>query len=342
MNIEITDFDYRKERPVKKIKLTNDNSVSISILTMGGILNEFLVPSDKESKNIVLNFSNISDYYKNPFYIGMAIGRTGGRIKNGSMPLDGEVVTVPSNENNNTLHGGPNGFCYDFWEYSTKQNQDSSSVTLYKNIYSANDGYPGHMETKITYTLTNENELNISYTGKAYQNTFFNPTCHAYFNLSESNTILNHELMVESSQYLELDEEKIPTGNLLDVGQTPFDFRKPTLLKEAINELQDTTEKGFDDVFKLDHTGKIATLTNSDDDSIEIFSDRNGLVVFTSNSFDDSLNLIKGKGQPYMGVALEPQTLPDTHNHENFGDVTLRAGEEKTYTITYKYNSNKK
>lgn len=340
MNIEITNFDYYKGKPVKKIRLANNNSISVSILTMGGILNEFLVPENSGHKNIVLNFDNISDYYENPFYIGMAIGRTGGRIKKGAMPLDGKLVTVPSNENDNTLHGGPNGFCFNSWEYSTQQNADNASVTLYKNIYSANDGYPGHIEARITYTLNNKNELNISYTGKAYQNTFFNPTCHAYFNLSKSNTILNHELMVKSAQHLELDREKIPTGKLLDVKQTPFDFRSPALLKEAIEKLRDTTEKGLDDIFKIEHSGMIAKLSNPDNnDSIEISSDRNGLVVFTSNSFDESLNFVKEKGQPYMGIALEPQTLPDTHNHKNFGDVTLRSGEEKTYTITYKYSS---
>jgi aldose 1-epimerase len=340
MNIDIIDFDTYNNHKVKKIRLTNDHSVSVGILNMGAILHEFSVPTATGSKNLILNFGSTAEYFDNPYYVGMAIGRTAGRIKNGKMPLGDTIVTLPPSEGNNTHQGGPHGFYTHMWDFETETTNDYVATTLSHTISATDDGFPGDIDVKITYRLTNNNEFSITYSGKATADTFFNPTCHAYFNLSDSSTILNHQLMVNSDTYLEVDQEKIPTGNFLPVADTAFDFTSPKLLQSAINDLSNTDEKGLDDIFKLNTDQQpIAKLQDLDSgDCIEINSSRNGLVVYTANNVGAGLKFERGAGVPYIGVALEAQTLPDTHNHPDFGDITLKANTEKEYQITYKYS----
>ncbi|GKQ42377.1 maltose epimerase [Companilactobacillus sp. RD055328] len=340
MKITKTKFDNFQNKEVIKTTLTNDNNISVSFLNMGAIWHEFLVPNNNDRKNLLLNFPNIKDYYLNPFYLNMAIGRTGGRIKNGTMPLNGQDIVLPTNEEGNNLHGGPNGFNTFFWNQYTKESKDSLSITYYRTITEKEDGYPGDIDIEITYILSNNNDVTICYKGTSNKDTFFNPTCHAYFNLGNSDTILNHNLQINSDYYLEVDSKKIPTGNLTAVTNTPFDFRNSINLDYAIKEMSDTTEKGFDDIFKINKDEKkpIAILKDNDSNSkIKIFSSRNGLVVFSANSFTSNMQLIKGNGKPYMGIALEPQTLSDTHNHKGFGNVALAKGESQKYSIKYKY-----
>jgi aldose 1-epimerase len=339
MQIDVIQFDQYQGHNVEKIRLTNDHSVSVGVLTMGAILNEFLVPTTNGAKNLILSFDHTAKYFDNLFYVGMSIGRTAGRIKNGDMLLNGKSVHLPSSEGDNNHQGGPHGFYSYMWNYRLHKDSDAVSVTLFRKIQSTEDGYPGNIDVEITFKLSNDNEVSITYSGKSDQDTFFNPTCHAYFNLSETPSILNHQLLINSTQYLEVDDQKIPTGTLLDTTNTAFDFSRPRLLQDSIDQLQFTSEKGLDDIFKLNQPGKIAQLQDLDSkDQIEIYSERNGLVVYTANAMDDSLHLNDGKGAPYRGVALEAQTLPDTHNHDGFGDVSLPANTEKSYTITYKYS----
>lgn len=346
MHIDVIDFGTYKKHDVKKIRLNNDNAVSISVLTMGAILNEFLVPDGDKPKNIVLGFDNISEYYQNPFYVGMSIGRTAGRIKNGKIPLTPlgeETITLPQNEGTKNHQGGPNGFYSYLWNYRLHTDKDFLSVTLYRTIHSSEDGFPGDINVSITFKLTNDNELSITYTGISTADTLFNPTAHIYFNLNgQDNDILNHKLTLASDSYLEVDTDKVPTGKLIPVANTPFDFRKPRTLKNTVQELSDTSEKGLDDIFKLRNLkGEKVKLENpGTHDSIQLFSARNGLVMYTANTFDSSMKFSHQSGHPYMGIALEAQTLSDTHNHPNFGDISLTANAEKTYEIRYQYSRN--
>lgn len=343
MEIRTSKFDKFQNQEISKTTLINDNNIEASFLNMGAIWNEFIVPSKNGKKNLLLNFETTRDYYSNPFYLGMAIGRTGGRIKNGQMPLNNQPVSLPTNEGNNTLHGGPNGFHSYLWNSETKQDENSVAVIYSREITNQDDGYPGDIKVFIEYKLTNNNDITITYTGQTTEDTFFNPTCHAYFNLGESSDILNHSLKINSDSYLEVDSEKIPTGKLISVENTPFDFRNGQNLGTAISKMQTTSEKGFDDIFKVNLSSQIPIVTLSDNDSeskIDIYSERNGLVVFTANSFTEDMNLNIGSGKPYMGIALEPQTLSDTYNHSDFGDVMLRSKDIGSHSITYKYSTN--
>lgn len=339
MKITETVFDTFNKQTVKKITLTNDRGTSISLLNLGAIWNEFLVPSQSGQKNILLNFQHAQNYFDNPFYLGMAIGRTAGRIKNGQFTLDHELVTLPKNEGNNTLHGGPHGFNSFLWNYQATKNNNEASITFYRTILSTEDNYPGNLTATITYTLDNQNHVSLAFTGISDQTTVFNPTSHAYFNLSDKNDIKSLELTINSSEYLELSDDKIPTGHFIPVNDSPFDFQSSRQLGQSIEQMKNTKEKGFDDIYHVDNSKKIITsLTDqSSGRQLTISSARNGLVLFTSNSFTADMSFSTGAGTPYMGVALEAQTLPDSMNNPDFGDIILPANTKKTYTIDYQY-----
>lgn len=341
MNVQTELFDYFQDQPIEQIILTNDHEVSVSFLTLGATWHTFNVPTNKgDHKNLLLNFPHSADYLNNPFYVCMAIGRTGGRIKNGQFLLNDTLISVPKNEGQNTLHGGPFGFHQLIWQYTTFTDQNRVGVEFKRLIKSAEDGYPGDLTATITYTLDNSNQVTVTFTGISDQDTLFNPTSHAYFNLGNGPNILSHSLQVNSDRYLDVDVEKVPTGKYHSVANTPFDFRKSNLLDNAIKALETTKEKGIDDVFVVtpDKNQNIATLKDiTSQRQITIKSSRNGLVVFTANSFTDDMPFSNSFGHPYKGIALEPQTLPDAPNHKNFGDISLNANQAKSYTIQYCY-----
>lgn len=340
-------FDTYEGHTVNKYSLTNANGVTVSAISMGATLYEILVPTkDGGTANLVLNYPNSADYLANPFYVSMAIGRTAGRIKNSELLLNNETYKIQPNEGNNNLHGGPHGFNTHVWDGSIGENNGVPTIIFHRVQKSAEDGFPSDLDVTITYQLTEDNIVNLSFKATALSaDTVFNPTYHTYFNLGDDATILNQELQVDADTHLAFDDEKIPTGELIEVTDTPFDFRKPTRLGDAITAMQNTAEKGFDDIFKINasaHGRQIATLSDpATGRRVIVDSDRNGLVVFTANSFTkENMNFIKtnGTGQPYEGVALEAQTLPDATRFTEFGpaDVILTKGETKTATIDYR------
>ncbi|WP_137602102.1 aldose epimerase family protein [Paucilactobacillus nenjiangensis] len=337
MNIEKVSFGEANSKPVDKYTLTNDNGVSISVLTFAALWQAFKVPTAKGDVNLLLSSDNIENYTNNPFFAGRIVGRIGGRLKDGQFEIDGTTYQVEQNEGKNSLHSGTNGFANQIWNAETNQTADTVSITLSFTFTPAIDKFPGNLDAKVTYTLHNDNSVTIDFNGTTDGNTLFNPTSHAYWNLSDGGAdILNHTFQANSGSHLEFDNEKIPTGNLLVNAGTPFDFSKPTLFKDAIEGMSNTDEKGFDDILVVnpDSDEEIATLTDKDSGrSIKLYSDRNGLVIFTANSFNSDATYENGVGHPYQAVALEMQTLSDTPHHANFGDVTLRANETKNYQI---------
>ncbi|WP_461239904.1 aldose epimerase family protein [Paucilactobacillus sp. N302-9] len=340
MDISKRSFGHINNEQVEEYTLTNDNNVSISILTFAGLWRSFEVPTTNGHDNLLLSAADLENYTNNPFYIGRSIGRIAGRLKNGSFTLNGLSFQVNQNEGNNSLHGGENGFSSQIWHAETKTNPDSLQLILTKTMTQAMDQFPGNMATTITYTLQNDNAVIIDFTATSDEDTLFNPTSHAYWNLGDTSTtkILNHTLQLRSDRHLEVDNEKMPTGNFLANKNTPFDFSQPTLLSGAIDQMKNTTEKGFDDILEINpsQTDPIAILHDTKTDrSLKIYSNRNALIVFTANSFEETMHLNRGNGHPYEAIALEAQTLSDTPHHPEFGDVTLVANQPKSYQIKY-------
>ncbi|GBG94804.1 aldose 1-epimerase [Ligilactobacillus salitolerans] len=327
---------------VTKINLVNDNGAEISCLTMGATWNEFLVPGEDGKKhNVLLNFDQPSEYYANSLCCCQSIGRVAGRIKNGQFTLNGKQYQLPTNENGNTLHGGDGGFRFLNWGYTTSRTENSVSVIFQKHIKEERDGFPGNFLATVIYTLDNKNRVTISYSAlNGEEETLFNPTCHAYFNLSDRHDLTTHSLQINSHEYLQLDDELIPTGRVLQVDDTPYDFRKFKSLQQAIDENQ-----GFDDAFVVNGPGMatepiVVLRDNESGRQITIKSEGTGLVMYTMPEVADGVKFSRDHGEdaiPCEGVALEAQQLPDAINNENFGDIVLKKNEKKTYHITYEF-----
>jgi len=338
MTVNEEEFGSYKGTPVTKYTITNKNNVSISAITLGGALYEFMVPDKNGDRhNLILNFKDAPTYLDNPFYLCMAIGRTAGRISKGTYTLNGKKAYLDQNEGETTLHGGKNGFSSYVWNGST----DSNKIILTKHINSETDSFPGNMDVKIEYSLSDDNELTIKYTATSDADTLFNPTQHVYFNLGDSDSILNHTLQINAANHLELNkDDKTPTGTLLDVKSTAFDFNEPTELGEAIEKKNAQTGSDFDDVYAINDqqsSEPIAVLSDPKSNrKVTISSSRNGLIVFTPDDLSSMTFKDYGVGTKYMGVALEAQNLPDAINHEGFGDIVLPANQEKSYQISYK------
>lgn len=348
MKIENEKFGTYQGQDVIKYTLTNDNNVSISVLNFAGIWQAYMVPNTRGGRvNLLLSADNI-DAYVNPnnapLYVGRIIGRFGGRIAKGQFDIDGVEYKIPANEGNNSLHGGANGLSQQFYDVATKQGQDKLQVILTTTIGPGTDKLPGNETVTVTYTLQNDNSVTIDFDGKTDAKTLFNPTTHAYWNLSgEAKTIQGHVLTLNSTYHLELDDEKLPTGRKLINKNTPFDFSHPTVMGTALQELQEqgVPEGGFDDVFvvlpsnRLAHEPVATLMDAATGRKIKMFSDRNGLVVYTANGTNaDGFNRPAGS---WFAMAMEGQTLPDTPHHLQFGDISLRPGYPQHYQIRYEY-----
>ncbi|UQS83665.1 aldose epimerase family protein [Bombilactobacillus thymidiniphilus] len=335
---QTTFFDEYQGQTINKFSLTNQNNVTLSILNLGATLYEIILP---DGSNLILNYAKATDYFANPFYVGMTIGRTAGRIAHGKFTIAGHQFQVPTNEKTTTLHGGPNGFNTQIFDGCINTNVEGNPEILLKHTQkSVLDGFPGNLDLQIHYTLTTDNYINIQFQAISDATTLFNPTVHTYFNLGNMSTIKKQQLQVNSTQYLELDDNKIPTGQLLDVADTPFDFRQLRPIYDSLQKLQSTPEQGLDDLFQIQPKKQpIATLSDPDTKhGVRIFSQRNGLVVFTANSFTKNNMTFKrtdGVGWPYLGIALEPQTLLNFDKDNIFEDIILPANTPTTKQISY-------
>ncbi|KRM83977.1 aldose epimerase family protein [Liquorilactobacillus vini] len=336
MKTNLFSFGTFRGNDVYQYSVENSHGVKISVLSQGGILYEVSVPTKEGRKNLVLNFQTINEYYDNPFYVCMAIGLTAGRLTQGKFMLNNKKYKIEPNEGSNVLHGGKQGFSTVNWNGTIHDNK----IILGHRFTEREGGFPGNIEVRIIYSVNEDNEIKVSFSAISDKVTLFNPTLHVYWNLSQEETIFNHKIKINSDKHLKLGNDKLPLGEFLVNVGTPFDFSKERILGDAIKELSNTSEKGFDDIFLVepDSNGRVAKLS-ANKKSVEIFSNRNGLVLFTANSFTKNMKLLTENGHPWMGVATEAQNLPDGINQVAFpNDDILYPKEKRTEYIKYKVN----
>ncbi len=327
-------FDQYNGQDIQKFTLTNDNNVSISVISLGATWNAFTFPDKSgQTGNVLLSMSS-SDAYMKDQYFCQAIGRTAGRITNGTFSINGTEYHVDQNEGTTTLHGGPHGFNSQIWNGSIEDN----SIVFEKHIDSSYDSFPGNIDVKITWKLSDDNVATVTYSAKSDADTLFNPTQHAYFNLGDTENVYNESLTIDADKYLELNADKTPSGKKISVAGSAYDFRTGQNIKSGIDDMKASVGHTYDEVYVInDHADDTPISTLSDSKSgrgVSIYSNRNALVVFTPDDLD-GVTFERGAGVPHMGVALEAQNLPDTPNHEGFGSVLLPAGDEKSYSISY-------
>jgi len=347
MGMKISSFGRLADgREAKLVTIANTNGMSVEVTNYGAALVSAVTP-DKNGchADVILGYADVTDYAKNGGFLGAVIGRSGNRIGGASFELNGVRYNLAKNENGNNLHSGPDGYDTKIWEMET--DEGAGSVTFSYHSADMEQGYPGNFDVSVTYTLTEDNEIKITYTGKADKDTIANMTNHSYFNLEghDSGSILDHILWIDADAITAVDAESIPTGEIRRVEGTPFDFRTAKAIGRDIEMDDDQLKKGggYDHNFALNTDGsmkKIAEVTAPvSGRKMEVFTDCVGVQFYTGNFIEDSW--IGKDGKPYgkrTGFCLETQFYPDAINHENFASPVLKAGDVYHTTTIYKFS----
>lgn len=327
--------------------LKNQNGMHAAITNYGARLVSLLVPSPNDDLiDVVLGFDNIGQYQTStePFF-GATIGRYGNRIANGQFTLDGRVYNLLRNNGPNSLHGGKKGFQDVVWD--AKSISDSILELTYLSE-DMEEGFPGNLNVKVTYSLTNDNQLKIDYEATTDKKTVVNLTNHAFFNLNgEHNrgTIHNHVLTIYADHYLPVNANMIPTGEIASVTNTPFDFRKPVLIGKGIDADDDQIRNGngYDHTFVLnnheENVLKVAAVVTGENGIVmEVLTEEPGVQLYTSN-FLQSKNILRGGGKDDFRTALclETQHFPDSPNQPDFPTTVLEPGEIYKTSSVYRF-----
>lgn len=338
-------------KAVKLYTLKNRNGLEACITNYGGKVVSLIIPDRKGNKaDIVMGFSSIADYLKaKEPYFGALIGRYGNRIAKGKFSLNGETYTLATNNGENHLHGGKKGFNAVVWD--AKQ-ADEHTLELTYLSKDGEEGYPGDLQVKVTYTLTDDNVLKIEYTATTDKATVVNLTHHSFFNLSgEGNGTINaHLLTIHADHYTPVDQGLIPTGEIAPVAGTPFDFRKPKAIGQDlfVKDQQLEYGHGYDHNFVLDQntrdsSGLLLAAVVSDPFSgrvMEVRTTEPGLQFYGGN-FLSCADTGKA-GKPYKfrsSFCLETQHFPDSPNHSNFPSVVLQPGQTYHSVCEYKFSA---
>ena len=330
--------------------LRNKNGMEISAINYGGIITSWKAKDrDGNYKDIVLGFNNLSEYESESPYFGAIIGRYGNRIAKGKFTLNGEEYTLAVNNGENHLHGGLKGFGKVVWD--SKEVVDDSTASLVLS-YVSNDmeeGYPGNLEVKVIYTLNNNDELRVKYKAVTDKTTIINLTQHSYFNLSAdfNKNILDHDILINADSFLPVDSTLIPTGEIRNVGDTPFDFRRPKNVGEEINNSNNQLMigNGYDHCWVLNNQNQGLRFVASAYDSgtgrlLEVFSDQPGIQFYSGNFLDGTLqSKIGGNYDFRSGFCLETQHYPNSPNEKSFPSVTLSPGEKYVTETIFKFSS---
>ncbi|OGO94466.1 MAG: hypothetical protein A3F10_03005 [Coxiella sp. RIFCSPHIGHO2_12_FULL_42_15] len=328
--------------PVLLFQLKNNTGMQVNITNYRGIITQLIVPGFKKCPyDVVLGYDSLSSYLKDSAtYFGALVGRYANRIKAGEFSLDGTAYQLNKNDRGNTLHsGGVIGFNNAIWTPKIKETGDALSLELHFVQPDKDQGFPGQLDTTVTYTLPkNKNQLEITYTATTNKKTIINLTNHSYFNLSGegSGSILNQWMKINAHQYTPTDENQIPTGVIASVQNTPFDFRTSHSIGEKI-QAHDTQLKianGYDHNFIIDapkaDTLTLAAQAYSPLSGIEmsVYTTQPGIQFYSGNFL--TKDIIGKSGHVYDfrgGFALETQHYPDSPHHSNFPTTVLNPGE---------------
>jgi aldose 1-epimerase len=326
-------------KPIEMVTLKNSHGMELQAIAYGGIITSLKVP-DRAGKiaDVVLGFDQPEKYWTDPTppYFGAIVGRYGNRIGKGTFAIGGKTYKLATNNGPNALHGGNKGFDKVIWAITTKDGAGGSSAVFTYASKDGEEGYPGNLQVRVTYTLTEKNELVVEYHATTDKATPVNLTQHSYFNLAGEGTgdILGHELTLDADRYTPVDDTLIPTGELAPVQGTPFDFRKATAIGARINQdnAQLKNGKGYDHNWVLNGTAgtlrHAATLRDPKSGrTLDISTMEPGIQFYSGNFLDGT---IKGKGGHVYGLrsglCLETQHFPDSPNKPKFPSTVLEPG----------------
>ncbi len=334
---------------VEQYVLTNRRGASVSMITFGGIITSIQVP-DKAGKlgEVTLGYDELPPYLNKNGSLGALIGRFGNRIARGQFTLDGKTYQLALTNGKNHLHGGVVGFGVQVWAATPEEGDGEDKLHLRLVSPDGQENYPGTLTVDVTYIFNDACELSIQYKAVTDKATVLNLTNHAYFNLAgaDGRTVVNHELTLYADSITETDEGLIPTGKLLAVEGTAFDFRTPKIIADGLKAGENDTAmrygKGYDHNFVLGDPfvmKKCAVLKDAGSGRVmEVYTDQPAVQLYTANQQG-----IPGRNGTYYGkqcaLCLETQHYPDSPNHENFPSTVLRPGEVFGSTTIYAFKT---
>ena len=330
---------------IEQYTLRNSKGAVAKVITYGATLTELWVP-DRSGKNadVVLGFDNLAGYLGEHPYFGPIVGRYANRIAKGQFSLDGKRYSLFINNGPNSLHGGKTGFNRKVWKATPVSLAHGSAIKMSYVSSDGEEGYPGTLTVHVTYELTDENALKISYDASTDMPTVINLTNHSYFNLSGagSGDILKEVLQLDADRYTPVDSTLIPTGELKSVEGTPFDFRKPAAIGARSAQIPDVG--GYDHNLVLN--GEPGTLRKvgvlSDPGSgreMELWTTEPGVQVYMAIGLDGTIKGIGGAYQKFGALCLETQHFPDSPNHPDFPSTVLRPRNDYRSETVYKFTA---
>lgn len=353
-------FSLIKDSEIYKYQIKNENGFQVNVLNYGGTITEIYVKDNNgQLKNIVLGYKNFEKYVNNGSYAGMLVGRTAGRIENAQFTIDDILYKLEKNNGENNLHGGINGFSNKILKGEIIEN----GVQFYGESLHLEEGFPGNLQLKVKYVVTEDNKLIIEYNCVSDKNTYVNLTNHSYFNLSGDMSENGDEqnLIIDANNVCELKEGLIPTGKLLDVNKDEnkiFDLRKGIKIKEGIekgilekNEQFNIT-RAYDHPFVLNNNDlkspQVVLSSEKSGITMEIYTTEKVAVVYTGNFLEDVIvfdsiydentkTVNDTKNKRYLGVAIETQNYPNGINEKNFPECILEANKEYKSKTEYKF-----
>jgi aldose 1-epimerase len=332
MTIERIPYGTTKNGDKVDAFFISNGEVTFQALTYGAVLSS-VTSLDREGTpaELTLGFDDLSGWESDHPYFGGTIGRFANRISKGRFKLEGKEYTLYTNDGTNHLHGGKEGFERRMWDGFPFQNEQEAGVKFSRTSPDGEEGYPGNLDVVVTYALSVNNELSIHYEAATDAPTLANLTNHAYWNLDGSGgrtSILDHELLIHSDSYVEVDKYAIPTGRILQVQQSPFDFRRRKTIGTDIQ-----SAGGYDHCYKL-------TSADTDEPALaaevysplsgrvmKIYTTQPGLQFYTGEFLDGTISLRGGvPAKKRCALCLEAAGLPDSPNQPDFPSAVLRPG----------------
>ena len=338
-------------RVVHEVTLSHGGLV-LSCITLGGIVTTLWAPDrDGVAANVVRGFDNLADYeQRNPFF-GVIVGRYGNRIALGELVIDGEAFALTRNNGTNCLHGGAQGWGTRLWEIESTREHDEAlggpAVTLRYVSADGEEGFPGRVEARVTYSLAADRSWRVDYEATTDRPTVVNLTHHDYFNLAGRGTALDHELTLPAGRYNPVDGKLIPMG-IAEVERAPFDFRAPTTIAARLRDPhpQLAAGGGYDHNWILDDA-RIGTLRlaarlrdPASGRSMELHTTEPGLQFYSGNFLDGTL--VGHGGEAYRrgdAICLEPQHGPDSPHHPDWPSTVLRPGQVYRSSSVYRFGA---
>ena len=331
--------------PVDLYTLKNAHGLTLKVMTYGALITGLHTPDrNGQPGDIVLGFDNLDAYVKGHPYFGAVVGRYANRIAKGRFTLEGHAYTLAANNGPNALHGGLKGFDKVVWAAEPLPAPNGVAIRFSYVSPDGEEGYPGNLAVKVTYTLTDRDELVMDYEAKTDKTTVINLTNHSYFNLAGEGDILGHELMLNAASYTPVDDTLIPTGQMAPVKGTVMDFTAAKPIGRDLAQLTNNP-RGYDHNFVLNRAGKGLALCARVHEPktgrmMEVLTTQPGVQFYSGNFLDGTLTGKRGiTYQQHYGFCLETQHYPDSPNQPGFPSVVLRPNQTYQHSTVHKFSA---